>query len=591
MPLMGALYVGASGLQTSQNALNTTAHNLANIDTTGYTRQQVLQGNRHLDNIGESYNNKLQVGLGVAYTDVRAVRDEFLDLQYRKESGRSAYYSTNYEVIQEINTLFGETEGAEFQTSLQNLRDALENLAKSPSDGTVQAALVNTASQFLDRANAVYTDLSTYQQNLNQQIIDKVDKINEYANQIAELNYKISSYEVAGIESPNDMRDARDQLLDELSSYGRIDYKEDLQGRVEVYFEGVNLVKHSDTNPMAAVVLEGDEATRFVTPVWSMYDNQKVFNTSQAINADIGSDSGSLKALYFTRGYKNGTWRDVQEGVYSGDKANYNGGKITEDLKDKDGNVIEQAQDHTSKYGTYDEFVGPAGFSISEIQAEFDDLIHNIVTAINDLLTENNSNGSPELFQRTTIHKIDSNSGELVLVTSDQYKDFMNDSSRIGKTCEWIEDMEKDDLSTYTTANIMINKDLLRQPSLLSDVGNGGFVKDDMTTDYEKAKKLADLFSTDKTNLNPDTITELTYENFYIDLVNQYADRGNTNKSLAESQEASVLAIENGRQQVVGVSDNEEMTKLIRFQNAYNASSRYINTVNSMLDTLLTSLT
>lgn len=570
MPLMGALYVGASGLQTSQNALNTTAHNLANIDTTGYTRQQVLQGNRHLDNIGESYNNKLQVGLGVAYTDVRAVRDEFLDLQYRKESGRSAYYSTNYEVIQEINTLFGETEGAEFQTSLQNLRDALENLAKSPSDGTVQAALVNTASQFLDRANAVYTDLSTYQQNLNQQIIDKVDKINEYANQIAELNYKISSYEVAGIESPNDMRDARDQLLDELSSYGRIDYKEDLQGRVEVYFEGVNLVKHSDTNPMAAVVLEGDEATGFVTPVWSMYDNQKVFNTSQAINADIGSDSGSLKALYFTRGYKNGTWRDVQEESYT-----------TGQLVDGSTNI------HKSKYDSYDKFVGPAGFSISEVQAEFDDLIHNIVTAVNDLLTENNTNGSPELFQRMTIHE--KNGADLELVTSDQYETFMNNHN--GETCEQMEDIEEDDLATYTTANLMINKDLLRQPSLLSDVGNGGFVKDDMTTDYEKAKKLADLFSTDKTNLNPDTITELTYENFYIDLVNQYADRGNTNKSLAESQEASVLAIENGRQQVVGVSDNEEMTKLIRFQNAYNASSRYINTVNSMLDTLLNSLT
>ncbi len=586
MPLMGALYVGASGLQTSQNALNTTAHNLANIDTTGYTRQQVLQGNRHLDNIGESYNNKLQVGLGVAYTDVRAVRDEFLDLQYRKESGRSAYYSTNYEVIQEINTLFGETEGAEFQTSLQNLRDALENLAKSPSDGTVQAALVNTASQFLDRANAVYTDLSTYQQNLNQQIIDKVDKINEYANQIAELNYKISSYEVAGIESPNDMRDARDQLLDELSSYGRIDYKEDLQGRVEVYFEGVNLVKHSDTNPMAAVVLEGDEATGFVTPVWSMYDNQKVFNTSQAINADIGSDSGSLKALYFTRGYKNGTWRDVQEGVYEGDTTNYNGGKI---VKDEDGNIIATGKDHTSKYKTYDEFVGPAGFSISEIQAEFDDLIHNIVTSINDLLTQYNTNDSPELFQRITAHveqtdPTDPTKKTLVPMTSDDYKEYTKNKH---KSDSQYEDIEEDAMSTYTTANLMINKDLLRQPSLLSK----GFVRDDQTTDYETAKKLADLFLNDKTNLNPDTITELTYENFYIDLVNQYADRGNTNKSLAESQEASVLAIENGRQQVVGVSDNEEMTKLIRFQNAYNASSRYINTVNSMLDTLLNSLT
>jgi len=569
MPLMGALYVGASGLQTSQNALNTTSHNLANIDTTGYTRQQALQGNRNLVQIGESYNNKLQVGLGVAYTDVRAVRDEFLDLQYRKESGRSAYYSTGYEVIQEINTLFGETEGAEFQTSLQNLRDAFENLAKSPSDGTVQAALVSTAAQFLDRANAVYTDLATYQQNLNQQIIDKVDKINEYAEQIAELNYKISSYEVAGVESPNDMRDARDQLLDELSAYGRIEYKEDLQGRVEVYFEGVNLVKHSDTNPMEAKVLEGDEDTGFVTPVWSMYDDQKVFNLSQPINADIGSDSGSLKALYFTRGYKNGTWRDVQENSY------------------KDGVLVEgSTYVHKSSYESYDKFVGPSGFSISEIQAEFDDLIHNIATSINDLLTENNTNGSPELFQRVTIHKESTtNPGEYELVTADEYEDYMKD--RKGESCREIENEDPEEMATYTTANLMINKELLRQPSLLSN----GFVRDDQTTDYETAKALADLFLNDKTNLNPNTITGLTYENFYIDLVNQYADRGSTCKSLAESQEASVLAIENGRQQVVGVSDNEEMTKLIRYQNAYNASSRYINTVNSMLDTLLTSLT
>ena len=569
MPLMGALYVGASGLQTSQNALNTTAHNLANIDTTGYTRQQALQGNRNLVQIGESYNNKLQVGLGVAYTDVRAVRDEFLDLQYRKESGRSAYYSTGYEVIQEINTLFGETEGAEFQTSLQNLRDAFENLAKSPSDGTVQAALVSTAAQFLDRANAVYTDLATYQQNLNQQIIDKVDKINEYAEQIAELNYKISSYEVAGVESPNDMRDARDQLLDELSAYGRIEYKEDLQGRVEVYFEGVNLVKHSDTNPMEAKALEGDEDTGFVTPVWSMYDDQKVFNLSQPINADIGSDSGSLKALYFTRGYKNGTWRDVQENSY------------------KDGVLVEgSTYVHKSQYESYDKFVGPSGFSISEIQAEFDDLIHNIATSINDLLTENNTNGSPELFQRVTIHKESTtNPGEYELVTTGEYEDYMKD--RKGESCREIEDEDPEEMGTYTTANLMINKELLRQPSLLSK----GFIRDDQTTDYETAKALADLFLNDKTNLNPNTITGLTYENFYIDLVNQYADRGSTCKSLAESQEASVLAIENGRQQVVGVSDNEEMTKLIRYQNAYNASSRYINTVNSMLDTLLTSLT
>ncbi len=575
MPLMSALYVGQSGLQTSQNALNTTAHNLANIDTTGYTRQQVLQGNRELIKIGESYNNTLQSGLGVAYTDVRAVRDEFLDRQYRTESGRSAYYSTSYEVISEVNTLFGETEGTEFQTSLQNLRDALENLSKSPADATVQAALVSTASQFLDRANAVYSDLQTYQENLNQQIKDQVDQINEYAKQIAELNVKITAYEVTGIESPNDLRDARDQILDELSAYGRIDYKEDMYGRVKVFFEGVTLVDEDDTNPMEAAILPGDEDTGYVTPVWTRYNNQKVFNLTQTINADIGSDNGSLKALYFTRGYKSGTWRDLDK-----DPVNQVYPDPDFDDNQKIGKISFEAYDEPGKVS----FVGPAGFSIAEVQAEFDNLIHNIVTSINDLLTDNHTNGSPELFTRITTHNSPTKTDYAADTTSADIE-----KAELTKDSEGV----FYENATYTTRNLMINKDLLRQPTLLSDTGNGGFIKDDQTVDYDKAKKLADIFYDEehKETLNPNTITKFNYENYYINIVNQYANFGNTYRSVSMGQEASVLNIENSRQQIVGVSDNEELTKMIRFQNAYNASSRYINTINSMLDTLLTSLT
>ena len=559
MPLMSALYVGASGLQTSQNALNTTAHNLANVNTTGYTRQQVYQGNRELIKIGESYNNTLQSGLGVAYTDVRAVRDEFLDTQFRTESGRSAYYSTSYEVVQEINTLFGETEGTEFQTSLQNLRDSLENLAKSPADATVQAALVSTASQFLDRATAVYTDLQTYQGNLNQQIKDQVDKINEYAENIAKLNLEITKYEVTGIESPNDLRDARDQLLDELSAYGKITYREDLYGRVKVFFEGVTLVDEDTTNPMEAKVLSGDEDSGFVTPVWTRYNDQAVFNDIQPINADIGSDNGSLKALYFSRGDQYGTWRDLQPETY------------------------DKTLNPDSRYDAYYEpgktsFTGPQDFNISGIQAEFDNLIHNIVTKINDILTDNNTNKSPELFTRITTHNIETKTDYTTDTPSKDVEDKELDKSIDGKSHI---------NATYTTANLMINKDLLRQPTLISN----GFLKSDQTVDYDKAKELADLFTTEKSTLNPNTVTQFAFEDYYIEIVNQYANVGNTYRSLTQGQEAAVLSIENSRQQVVGVSDNEELTKMIRFQNAYNASSRYINTVNSMLDTLLTSLT
>ena len=81
MPLMGSLYIGSSGLQTSQNALNTTAHNLSNVDTTGYTRQQVQQSNRAyvtLSTDPKSIANK-QTGLGVTYSRVKQVRDYVLD--------------------------------------------------------------------------------------------------------------------------------------------------------------------------------------------------------------------------------------------------------------------------------------------------------------------------------------------------------------------------------------------------------------------------------------------------------------------------------------------------------------------------------
>ena len=104
MSLMGSLYVGTSGLQTGQNALNTTAHNMSNIDTTGYTRQQVQLGTRFYNTISTNGSAVAyqQTGLGVNYTNVKQVRDYFLDKTYRRESGRSAFYDVSTDAIEEI---------------------------------------------------------------------------------------------------------------------------------------------------------------------------------------------------------------------------------------------------------------------------------------------------------------------------------------------------------------------------------------------------------------------------------------------------------------------------------------------------------
>ena len=120
MPLMGSLYVGTSGLQISQNALNTTAHNLSNIDTVGYVRQQVQQSTKSyvtLSTNPKAVNNQ-QYGLGVEYARVKHIRDYFLDKAYRRESGRSMFYEVSTEVMEEIEGQLGEMNGEAFQGTL-----------------------------------------------------------------------------------------------------------------------------------------------------------------------------------------------------------------------------------------------------------------------------------------------------------------------------------------------------------------------------------------------------------------------------------------------------------------------------------------
>ena len=85
MPLMGSFYVGLTGLQTGQNALNTTAHNLSNIDTEGYTRQQTLLATRRYNTLKKDYQavSNQEIGLGVLYAASRQVRDVILDKTFR----------------------------------------------------------------------------------------------------------------------------------------------------------------------------------------------------------------------------------------------------------------------------------------------------------------------------------------------------------------------------------------------------------------------------------------------------------------------------------------------------------------------------
>lgn len=547
MPLMGSLYIGASGLQTSQNVLNTVAHNMTNIDTTGYTRQQSLLGTKMYNTISVSPKSvaNQQVGLGVTYSATRQVRDYFLDKTYRRESGRSMFYEVSTEVMSEVENLLGELNGEDFQTSLTNLWTAVQELAKDPSSSVTQGLLVQRASEFIERATAVYEDLSNYQDNLNTQIGDQVKTINEYGKQILELNDKIRMIESSGVEHANDMRDTRNRLLDELSEMVNLSYKENALGDVEVQIEGVDFIKGG---MVYEIGLDIDATTGFYTPFWpqnaeysflddgtKVYDitRAKVFDLNQPISSTTNTDIGGLKAMMLARGDHRADYSDIE----------------------KDYDAVSQS-------------------IVMNIQAEFDQMIHNVVTATNAVFAsvynpENgymcDKNGAPlQLFQKITTQGYVKNT-----VTGEwEYRE---------------EDFNRPE-TMYTLRNLQINKSLLQEPTQF------GFLLEDGSVDYDTAEALKKAFQDEKYTLNPNVQKKTNFVNYYTDLVSQVANSGAVYQSIYENQETTVQATFDAREQVVGVSTDEELSNMIKFQNAYNASSRYINVIGEMLEHVINTL-
>ena len=140
--------------------------------------------------------------------------------------------------------------------------------------------------------------------------------------------------------------------------------------------------------------------------------------------------------------------------------------------------------------------------------------------------------------------------------------------------------METDSL--YTVKNLQINPLLMQEPSRL------GFRKGDGSEDQNIAEKFKDAFQAKNYTLNPNVTKRTNFINYYTDLVSQVGNTGFMFRSIFENQEGALESIEGSRQQVVGVSSDEELSNMIKFQNAYNLASKMISILNECYDRLIT---
>ena len=546
MPLFGSLYIGASGLQTSQNAMNTTAHNMTNVDTKGYTRQQILLNTRTYQtlSVNASAVAYQQYGLGVYYSQTRQVRDMFLDKTYRKESGRSAFYESNVKVIDEMEDLFGEFQGVEFSESIQNLWKTIQDLDMDPCDMTNQNLLVSRCNEFLTRASLVSQGLCEMQDNLNTQIKKNVDKLNDYGRELVQINQQIMKAEAGNVENANDLRDRRNFILDEMSKIGKISYEEDIYGAVTVKFEGVDFVR---TESISEMGVYADPDTGFYTPYWPqladyntmpwgekvpILESSAVFDTTQEIRSSLNTDIGSLRALVYARGNKRATYQDVAK----------------ENIEAYNRDISQSL--------------------IMNVQAEFDQLVNKVVTAINDVLRQ-----AAESEPDTDYMKAKDENGNVL-------KDAQGNPIAI----QMFELISDDPEKGYTIGNMIVNEDLKREPGTLS------FRLKDGSEDKATTARLKAAFSEESHTLNPNLETKVSLIGYYGNLIDQVAITGEANKEISDLQAEVVNETFSAREMIVGVSDSEEMEFMIKFQNAFNASSRYVNVINEMIEHVLSTL-
>lgn len=582
MGLMDALYLGVSGLKTSQNAMNTTAHNIANAETPGFVRQQTVLTDFGYNNIGGNKVSTWQIGMGVDTQVVRQVRDRFLDQAYRRENGRQGFYQVQYEAAFEMQEVMGELEGVQFQNSIEDFWVALQELAKEPDSIVTRATLIQCGVNFIQHAENIYEQIQTYQIDLNTQIREKVDRINEIGDEIKELNSKISFYECTGREKANDLRDTRNLLLDELGGLIDITYEEQSDGSVSIRAEEVPFLLEDHVFYMDTKYISED--SEMLVPYWPAFGNAEVFSFDRSPNPVDDTDIGSLKGIILARGRKAGKFTDIPMKPERSD------------FQD-DPSYEEALAQFSIAAKQYNKEINDS--VIMATQAQFDQLIHGIVTTINDILCPNKEimleNGETILVLDTDKASVgmdkDKTMGtELFSRKSmDRYQELKEVTLADGSK-EWVYIYNDEDAtnnySLYTLGEIEINPEILKDRSKLplsKNTNTGDF-------DIDVAEKLLTAWQEDFATLNPNELSYNNFNNYYTALIGELGTRGEKYQTLSETQESMVNSIDNERHKVMSVSTDEELTHLIKYQHAYNAAARYVNVVSEMLDHILSTL-
>ena len=310
------LNIAYTGLLASNAALNTTSNNIANVQTEGYSRQQVTTQAANALRVFQTYGC---AGAGVETLAIERVRNEFYDFRFWNNNEKVGEYEQKIYYMEQIESYFHDNgQNAGFKTVFDQLMiTGLQELMKNPDNLSFKEQFVGYAGALTEYFNNVAGNLEKLQKDVNEEIKVKVDEINSIASEIAALNKQINTIELKGVNA-NELRDRRTLLVDQLSQIVDVEVKEtkiaDLNNpdrntggsRFTVKIAGGQvLVDNFEYNGLKCVSRTDDQKVN-QTDVDGLYDVVWDDGTNSKFNLYGGAIGGALKGLIDLRDGNNG---------------------------------------------------------------------------------------------------------------------------------------------------------------------------------------------------------------------------------------------------------------------------------------------
>ena len=541
-----------SALQANQKRLDITGQNLSNMNTAGYTRQQLEASSLNYTNPVSHYSNgnEIAVGFGVSMDRVSQIRDPYLDIQYRSQSADCSYTNRLQTALNSLSKVLDETTISGIRQAFDDVQSTLTSMQDPAkvSDPIYESELRTKMQSVCNLFNQASRQITQAEQNEFQRLTGEgsseqgdVQKINDILRQIGDLNVQIKRNQVAGHPSL-ELQDERNLLLDELSGYIPIEtryYKDDAHSGNNAY----------DYDANGAVIGKKDWPDDLEVSM-NYIDAQGKSQKLILVNgSDLGADG--LKKNYGQLSVLNG---DHQAAASVSDPANIS-------IK------FEKAPSYKGN--------GPAATN---------DVVY---AKLNGIRFEGGSlQASLDMLQKTGTGKVINGStavddvrgyqyyseklDQLALTFANSMNDINNGKNHTDKNL--LSNSTNDSTTGITAGNIGISKGWTSGTIHISTDGTN---RTDTILDMIAAMK-------DTKKLNGKTFAD-----YMNNLSTQLASDSSSNQTALKTGTTVLNSIQDSRESLSGVSLDEEATNMMAYVSAYNAASRLMTALDEVLNTLI----